>query len=307
MVRTSFAIRTLIKAGIGVNEEPVENAVDWLIAIRNEDKGWGSRRGSPSALIPTCLALIALLEAYRARMNRCKQPITDGLAFLVGKYHKAEGSFGDPGPLKAVHTIYATLVLQAARGCELSPYLEKEKGAIGWLLEHPDEARKLVEERIKIDPSGRFDYGFLFMTDSLLIKVLTGSAYKEHRNSALARNAIISLRDKMDESGGFFGYRVFSWSTAKVLSALSIASSRYHEFPKRRPEYSGLKAGNFLLAFAVLLSIAVVYLAINKSFNMLHAVLFIFLMIASLLGYGKIGEKTFKELVQSVLNILRKK
>lgn len=307
MVRTSFGIQALIKAGTGIDEDPIKNAVDWLLGLRNTDNGWGYRRNSTSGSIPTCFALMALMEAYRAGMDQCKQSIINGLEFLVEKCGNEDGSFGNPGPLRAVHTIYATLVLQAARRCQLSPYLAKEKGAIGWLLEHPDDARKLVEERVTIDPSGRFDYGFLFMTDSLLIKVLTGSEFKEHRNSGLAREAMISLRDKMDESGGFYGYRVFSWSTAKVLSALGMVRSQYQEFPNRNPEYSGPKAGNFLFGFAILVSVAVVYLTVEDRFQLLHAAIFIFLMLALLLAYGRIGEKTFKELVQGVFNILKKR
>lgn len=303
MVRTSFAIQALIKAGTGVKEKPVVDAVEWLLTIRNKDNGWGYRQGNPSVLMPTCFALMALIEAYKAGLNKHKQHITDRLKFLVDKYSNTRGSFRDPGPFEAVHTIYATLVLQAARSCELSLYTDKENVAIGWLLEHPDKARQLVEERVTIDAKGRLDYDFLFMTDSLLIRVLMGSLREEHQNSTLARDTMISLREKKDEGGGFYGSRVFSWSTAKVLSALSIASSQFREFPKRPPEYTGVKVGNFVLIFAILLLASVVYLTIKNSFQLQQAAVFIFLMLASLLAYGKIGEKTFKELVKGVTNL----
>lgn len=300
MVRTSFAIQALIKAGTWVNKEPVKNAIDWLLAIRNEDNGWGYRRDTPSEPMPTCFALMALLEVYNAKMEECQQPAIDGLKFLVGNYCNTTGSFGAEGPLEAVNTIYAALVLQEARRCELSSYFNKEERAIEWLLTHPDKARKLVEGRIMIDTDGRFNYDFLFMTHSLLIRVLAGSVHKEHQNSKLARETLITLGDKMDPSGGFYGDRVFSWSTAKVLSALSMAVSHFQEFPERSPEYSGLKAGILVWIFAILLSAFVVYLTINESFKLLHAGVFIFLMLASLLAYGMIGEKTFKELVKGV-------
>jgi hypothetical protein len=309
MVRTSFAIEALIKAGTGVDTEPVKNAVQWLLAVRNADSGWGYRRGSPSAPTPTCFALMALIEAHKAKMEECRQPVIDGLDFLVGKHRNAAGSFGPAGPLEAVHTIYATLVLQAARRCELSSYSDREEEAIQWLREHPDEATKLVEERIMIDADGRYNYDFLFMTHSLLIRVLAGSRDKEDQNSALARGTLITLRDRMHPSGGFYGDRVFVWSTAKVLSALSMAVSHFQAFPDRSPEYSGVKAGTLVWVFAILLSAFVVYLTVKGSFELLHAGIFIFLMLALLLAYGMIGEKTFKELVRDLpgLSNLRKK
>jgi hypothetical protein len=226
----------------------------------------------------------------------------------VDRCRTPSGSFGAPGPLEAVHTIYVVLVLQASRRLDLSPYLAAEKAAIEWLLAHPDEATKLVEERMTIDPgSGRFNYGLLFMTDSLLIRALAGSAHAEHRNSELARAAMISLRDRMDPEGGFYGSRVFSWSTAKALSALSAALSQFQEFPRRRPEYTGARIGHFVLGFAALLSLVVVYLTVNQGFHLLQAVILMFLMLSSLVAYGAIGERTFKELVKADLRLLRKK
>ena len=309
MVRTSFTIRALIKAGTWVDTEPVKNAVDWLLAIRNKDNGWGYRRGTQSEPMPTCFALIALLEAYGAKMDECKQPAVAGLEFLVNKYSNNSGSFGAKDPLEAVHTIYAALVLQAARCCELNSYPDKEEQAITWLLGNPDKSSKLVEGKIMIDADDQLNYDFLFMTHSLLIRVLAGSVNKEHHKSNLARETLITLRDKMDPSGGFYGDRVFSWSTAKVLSALSMAMSNFKEFPERSPEYSGPKAGILVWIFAILLSIFVVYLTIKDSFKLLHAGVFIFLMLASLLAYGMIGEKTFKELVKDIpgLSNLRRK
>ncbi len=308
MVRTSFAIQALIKAGQGVNTGPVESAVNWLLSIKNEDSGWGYCKGSPSYLMPTCFAMMALLAACRAGMNQCEDPITSGLQLLVQRYSTPEGCFDVPGPLRAVHTIYTVLVLQEARRAALSVFTQKETEAIRWLLRNPDDATKMVEEIITIDPATeRGNYGFTFMTDSLLIRVLIGSKEKEHRESGLARDAMLSLKDKMDVDGGFYGYRVFSWSTAKVISALCVAKSEYKDFPRRRPEYPGRKSGNFIFAFAVLLSGFVVYLTMKGGFSWLQALFLAFLMLASLLAYGKIGEKSFTELATLLLGLIKKK
>ena len=62
-----------------------------------------------------------------------------------------------------------------------------------------------------------------------------------------------------------------------------------------------MKLGNFLLGFAVLISFFVVMLTLKGQFGLLHAMIFVFLMLASLLGYGRIGEKTFKEMSLLIL------
>jgi hypothetical protein len=306
LVRTSFAVEALLKAGVAVSESEVREAADWLMSVRNADNGWGYSRGSPSGIMPTAFAVTALLEAHKAGMQ-LEQGITPSLKFLIG-HRNIDGSFGDATPLQAVHTIEVVLVLQSARVARLSVYSREERTAIEWLLEHPDEARKLIEEDVTIDPvHKRGNYGFLFVTDSLLIRVLSNSDQREHRDSQLARDAMLGIRDRLDRSGGSFGYRVFSWSTAKVLSGLNAMSAHVDEFPKRQPEYAGLKVGNLVLAFAVLLSGFAAYLAAKAKFDLTLAVLFIFLMLAALLAYGRIGEKTFKELVKVNLGLLGKK
>jgi len=83
-----------------------------------------------------------------------------------------------------------------------------------------------------------------------------------------------------------------------------VASADYREFPTRRPEYTGRKAGNWVLGFAVLLSGFGVYLEVQSKFDVQVMVLFVFLMLAALLAYGKIGEKSFKELVKVDLGLL---
>lgn len=307
LVRTTFIIEALIKAGKGTETEPIHNALAWLLGRRNKDHGWGYYRDAPSALMPTCFALLAIIEAHRAGMTTHEQGIKDGLKFLVEHYNKnAEGCFGEAGPLQAAHTIYAILTLQAARRENLSVYPQQEKQAIAWLLRNPDAARKQVEERILIDPSEQGNYGFMFLTEALLIRVLMNSEDKSQRGSGLTRDALSSIRDKLDASGGFYGYRVFSWSTAKVVSALSVAKGEYQTFPQRQPEYSGPKAGPFIISIAVLLFASfALYLTQLKQFGVLQAAFFVFLTLTLLLAYGNLREKSFTELVGNLMDILK--
>ena len=323
LVRTSFAIRSLIKAGVGIDQEPVKEALKWLFTIRDEDtKGWGYARGKPSELMPTCFALTALLEVYGACAGTCQEQIMESLKYMVDTYFndggdEVRGSFGDPGTLQGVHTIYAALVLQVARNSNLIVYLKQEEQAIEWLLRHPDMAIRLREEWVAIDNKDTGcqagGYGFMFMTDTLLIRLLMGSDNADNRESRLAHDAMNSLKDRVDENtGAFYGSRLFSWSTAKALSSLCVvqkhAGAEYPDFPVRLPEYKGLKIGFvIIIVFTTLLSLFGFYLMVENKFDLLAFSFFMNMMLFALLAYGAIGEKTFKELFGGLSSLLKSK
>lgn len=321
IVRTSFAIQALIKAGVGFDQEAVQDALNWLVEVRDEKtKGWGYAPGKPSELMPTCFVLSAQLEVYKAsQQNRLQEQIQEGLKYIVDTYYKSggdeeRGSFGEPNSLRAVHTIYSALVLQMARCCNLSLYTNQEKEAIKWLQRHPDSAIRLTEEWVDIEKnSGAGNqsggYGFMFMSDTLLIRLLMGSDNVDDRASGLADHAMNSLKDKLNETtGAFYGYRECSWSTAKALSALSVlrkhTDNQYPDFPHRDPEFTGWTTGPFILGFVILLSIFGFYLMVEEKFNLLAFSFFTALIMAALLAYGAIGEKTFKELFRRLMNPL---
>ena len=94
----------------------------------------------------------------------------------------------------------------------------------------------------------------MFMTDTLLIRLLMGSDNVDDRGTLLACDAMNSLKDKVDENtGAFYGARLFSWSTAKALSALTLlrqhAGAEYPDFPQRPPS---TRAGKLALLFLAL-------------------------------------------------------
>jgi hypothetical protein len=310
-IRTSCAIQALLKTGRRIDSKSIENGINWLISIKNSDNGWGYRPEAPTKILPSCFSLLALIEAHSDGMSKCEQPIKDGLQLLIEKFfNKNSGSFGtSEDKLEATHTIYAVLVLQAARKkSQISGYLSQEKKSLQWLLENQSKARRLVEEIIEIDaePSGEGNYGFLFMTEPLLIRVLISSEFKEHRESRLARNAMINFGDKMDDNGGFYGHRVFSWSTSQVLCGLGVAKSQFPEIPERNPEYTGTKAGIPIMILAVIELLAVVGLTCVQKFQLFQASIFMVLMFATLLAYDKIGEKTFNEMTKGVVKLFFK-
>ncbi|MCX6672836.1 MAG: hypothetical protein NTY37_03550 [Methanothrix sp.] len=309
-LRSSFALQALIKAGRGKNSGSVTKGVAWLLKIRNADNGWGYRKGSDSEILPTCCALLSLLKAREAGWDfdsePDKNPITKGLKSLVENYQDDNsGSFNRSGNyLEGLHTVYAVLVLQAARQSGLSAYIREENNALDWLLQHPDKASRAVEEIIKIDPIrdqkgyGKGDYGFFCNTYLILLKVLSNSA--EYSDSKLARNTMITIGNMRDESGGFYGYRVFTWSTAHAICGLNSAKSKFPQIPQSTPEYVGTKVGTPILAFAIVMFLGVVYMSVMGSFKELQAVICAFLMLALLLAYKFIGEKTFAELTKGL-------
>jgi hypothetical protein len=306
LVRTSVAISALVKAGEGPEVPAVRKAIEWVIDRQNranDDTGWSNQRGAKSKVIPTCFALVALMRlTVNAGQNEWREQIQRGLDQLTGRFRKPNSSFGD-GASAAIHTIHAVLVLQSARECAFNVPPDAERKAIDWLLEYQDEALAPVEEIIDIDPEGDADYGFIFPNEALLIRVLGGSDDSRHRNTRLWNDVQRGLSLRYDErSYGFYGQRVFSWSTAAGLNAIASTERHLTSITARPAEdVQGGKVGNAILVFAVLLTCVVTYLSVSGKFKPLTAMTFVFLMLACLVAYRLIGETTFKQLVMRIL------
>ena len=298
LLRTCFAVEALVAAG--GSDEAVENGVGWILDVAGGDRAWAFREHAGSRVLPTSFALLTLLVVHGSGIQDCREPIMAGLEWLVAQQNES-GSFGPQDRFEAVQTIYSALVLEEARDCELSRFANQEKHALDWLLENRDQAVKFVEGTIDIDPDGDANYGFLYMTDALVVRALSDSSNAVHQKSQTANGAMLSLRAKMAPGGGFFGERVFSWSTAKVLFALCAARDSFEQFPALRPESTeplgGVRVGHVLTGVIVLVAVLGVALAFAGRFNAGTGIFLGFLILACLLGYGRIGEKTFKELV----------
>jgi hypothetical protein len=302
IIRTCLAVRALVSGGEVPEKSQARAGIDWLIGRQNQDHGWGYQRDQQSAILPTAFALIALIRtAETAATNPWRETVTRGLEFLT-RLRNRSGSFGT-APLEAVHTIHAALVLQAARECEFSVHPSAERDAIAWLLRHPDDAMSVVEETITIDPQHHGNYGFLFAADALLLVVLGRSTIADHRKTQLWGTVQRSVTSRFDEnSGGLYGQRVFSWSTAHGLYAITLTGRELTQIPASPPEDpTGLKVGGFILLFAVILVLTLLYLSSREEFTVLHATFLGFLMLACLVAYGKVGEKTFQQLVSQLL------
>ncbi|MFA7238916.1 MAG: prenyltransferase/squalene oxidase repeat-containing protein [Sulfuricellaceae bacterium] len=272
VIRTAFSLEALLKAGVGVNAPPVITGIIWLISIQNknqDDKAWGFRQGLPDEILPTCLALLALIQAYSfsSRVSndakKIRESIDCALKSLKDKF-RGDGFdgklpyFGSSEILKPTHTLYAVLVLQSARRCSITngEYLELENKALEW-LQSQNEFQP-IEEHIPIDldrDNPQWDYDFQHMTDTLLIRVLCGSDHKTfNKDNQVASKAFISLGKRWHQSkGGFFGYWLFTWSTAKAISALSLCEKGLL-FPPS-PESTLLSQNNIFDYLKLLLSL----------------------------------------------------
>lgn len=311
IVRTSIAIEALFKTGHG-EEQAAADAVEWLRAQRNSEAGWPFRSGLDSELAPTCFALLALIDAYElAGSEELKVEIDSALSYLDSTYRNPDdGSYGRHPPLVAAHTILVTTALQSAAAGGLIQDRSKERRALHWLLKHPNDARRVVEEDFLIDPSdsGDASYSFVYTTDSLLLRVLFAAEDPDVSRSTLARDALMSLSDKLNPDGGAFGYRKTPWATARAVTALVSASSGYSTFPTREPEYvDSKKTGPYLFVLMVLVMATLVTLALIEQLNLWSGVLLALLVLAILVAYGKIGEKTFAEAFGQLVGTWSKK
>ena len=313
IIRTALVVGALSRAG----EDPktTESAVNWLIKRQKnepDDCGWGYQRGGETKILPTCFALLALIAASpMGGRGEAKDAIERGIKHLTEKMRNRDGSLGS-GILTAAHTIYGTLVLQAARDRGFSTVAQVEDGAIKWLLKNQDDALAPVEETIEIDPEGMTNYPFMFTMEALLLRVLANSQNDEHRETRLWLDIQRAMHGALDENtGGFYGRRVFSWSTANGLYAIRCSEEKLNEIPGREPEADvpngGRQVGYSIMGFAFVLVLAVVYLTNAGRFGTLQAAFFGGLVLACLVAYRAIGELTFKELVSLMVSPLQGK
>lgn len=304
--RTALAVEALIAVS-DLAPAASSEGVRWILSVRNDDGGWGYRRGADSAVLPTCFALSALLAATAGGLEVEKRDnsIEDAFAFLLGR-QQAGGSFGNPGRLSGARTAFAALCLQRGEGLELSTARSAREDAVAWLEANPVPALTEVEESIEIDPDRdhpRGDYGFLFFSKALVARVMSESPDPEKQSGQLAQEAMEALFKAMTPDGGFFGQRVFSWSTARAMGALR--PTPFTEFPEAPRPTEPRRVGNVILAFLVLVLVSVVILSATGGFGAAQAAVFTVLVLAALLGYGLISEAGFLTALRSALPSFR--
>lgn len=174
----------------------------------------------------------------------------------------------------------------------------------------PTKLAAWLRRTFLIDPqdSAEASYSFVYTTDSLLLRVLYAADDPEVTGSTLARDALMSVKDKLNPDGAAFGYRKTPWATARAIAALVPVAPVRSTFPTRDPEYVDSKrTGPYLFALMVLVLVALVALALVEQLNPWSGVLLALFVLAILLAYGKIGEKTFAEAFGALMGTWSKK
>jgi prenyltransferase beta subunit len=302
VVRTGLILEALVLADIERDDPMITGAVDWLIDVQNEEGGWGPTRDKPTQMLPTCQALLGLL-AVHDQDDEIPPSIARGVEYVLGCQRPA-GFFGCDeiaSHLAAPHTIYALLVLQAARAQGIVSDSKSEEKGIDWLLASQDDAKRLVCEPIELTPENRYD--FLYVTDSLLIRVLNNSKRNTDAKSLLYRASLYSVKDRIEPAkGACFGYRPFTWSTARAIAGMSAAATTETTFPSRPAEYSvGPRVRWWLTALMLLILGGAAVLAFFGTFSPQVFGFFALVVFVLLLLSRVIGVDLFERLAQSAL------
>ena len=306
VLRTGAVLEALMLAGTPPDDPMVTSAVSWLLNARNGGGTWGCSRSTPARILPTCQAMLGLM-AVRAQTPVDDSPefttmtaaLADGVNLLLQNQSRS-GFFSATdvaSHLAAPHTIYAVLVLQRARKIGIHSDSKPERRAIDWLLASQDDARRLVSERIELAPDNGYD--FLYVTDSLLIGMLHDSDRKGDREGVLYTAALYSVKDRIEPGrGACYGYRSFTWSTARAISGISAAAASLTSFPDRRAEYHARTVASGWLTAAMLALLALsTILGLTGTFSAQLAGFFSLMVFVLLFVSGKIKAPLFERLV----------
>jgi hypothetical protein len=257
--------------------------------------------------MPTCLALLTLITSCGEGVCEYGPAIQKGFDFLVGDFHNEDGSFGRNPALVMPHTIYAVLFLKAAKKTNalwahlnphrISSFLDK---GTQWLLENADRARQVTEETFRIDPDkGPGNYRFRYMTDALLVQALKETGRAEEVEPIMEAMAG-SIDARKAPGGGFYGDRVSTWATAKVLSGLRVAAMLP---PARRKRKKNRDIALGAMGIIVLMLAATVYLALVDKLSLTVLLFFVLFVISTMLLANKITGGDFKVILTELLHV----
>jgi uncharacterized membrane protein len=155
---------------------------------------------------------------------------------------------------------------------------------------------------VAIDPNEDGNYGMLYMPKLLTVRM-----------QGLPPEVVRALLDDFNEnfddaSGGYYGRRIFSWSTAQALQALS--ASRLETLPDPEPmRLPAVQESTKLLAavgFLMALLIVIVILALRQVITITAAILLTLVLYAFLLTLRAIQEGTFERLVLALPNLFQR-
>ena len=295
LIRTSAALRGLIAGGRPISAASVRGAIDWVLGRGGADGLWGFERGDAPDFMPSCFALFALCDAVRAGGQDAAPGAAQRLAAFLRVFRRQDGSFGDH-ELTTAHTVLGALLLHDAREAGLLNDRSLEHASLNWLIQHPEDALRFVEERVLI---GEESYPFAYMTDALLVRALASSEDPGHRGRLL-QDAMLRLNERIRPSGAAYGERAFSWSTAHALTGFTAAAGRFSQFPRRAPPRSRRIEPRQVLALAFIVVAVSAGFVLSLAGAEVAALLPLFSLaiLSGLLILRFIGESTFAGMVE---------
>lgn len=299
VLRTALVIQALRKTGVGSDEPATERAVDWLVRAQGGDGGWAySPQNESSVVLATCASLEALIGADAVDCGSC---VDRGQEYLA-RTQNEDGSFGQDSLLQGPATVGAVTTFQRLRNAGRSTPYQVEEDAIEWILTHKDAVMRPIEQEITLDPQEpRLTYSFLHFPATGVIAALVGAKGEDYTSKQLFIQALRAIGDRVDRnSGGIFGDRVLSWSTARGGLALWHAAPHCSEIPLRSPEPStvrGLAIPQWtLIGIGLVLVSVVVALSLAGVFGGLQAGVIVMILLALLLGLNFVSADQFERL-----------
>jgi prenyltransferase beta subunit len=294
-IRTSLALLTLNITGKSVNDPSVTMGIQWLVNTKNKDGGWGYKCKSESCLFPTCVALKALIGIYNAGDKQLKDTIINGLKH-VSSYKNKNGSFGKDPDLNASHTLCVINTLRLLKGQDFPSYETDIKEAIEWIHEDKNHVTNWETETIIVgdSPDSPFNYTFSHINPAIYLAIV--GQYTTSQND-ITKEALIVTSDNMDRSTkGFCAKRSVSWATANTMLGLESLKERFESFPER--ESTPIRPGRkqYLLALLLVFTVISGILAAIDKLSVTYASFSFGIILAALLIYGFISEKSFVEL-----------
>jgi hypothetical protein len=323
VVRTALAVRAIARAGKPVTDRAVVAGLQWLLSIQNADGGWGYSEREESRLFPTCMVMKTLLRLLpigqevlalypQSQQEKC---LRDGLGYIRTKKNE-DGSFGDSPMLLVPHTIHVIDLIHGseASGWDSFPkiYHDLLKPAVRWVEDNRRDVLRWSTETVLLDGKkvGPIEYVFSHINPSLYLRYvfpivleITGGNRFDPQ-TALAHEALQVTLDNLEPSPGARGFcakRPVSWATAQTIAALARATKSYSDFPERPNPSTKFNDRHYVLLFLVFLSFLTFILSLTDRLSGPLLSFFQFVILATLLIYGALSEKTLVSIIRGRL------
>lgn len=305
-IRTSLALLALNASGKAWDNKVISAGVEWLVGTQHASGGWGYTSKHQSRLFPTCIALKALIRIYSAGNEKLKAKILRGLKHLASYRNKVDGSFGKQPGLDASHTLHVIYILRLAQSQGFPVDEDYIMDAMDWIQKNTDRVLRWGTEIISIGASHHspHNYTFSHINPALYLTIVGENLTPQ---DDIAKEALILVNDNMDySSNGFCAKRPVSWATANTMAGLVTSKSVFVDFPVRQSTPTRLGGRQWLFFLLATLSAASAVLAGMDKLSITYASFSFAVILAALLIYGFISEKTFFELLRNKSELRKK-